>query len=376
MSAIAKSMPANEFNRSLRFQVDLTEGRESVLQLQDALRELSRRSGQPGAMDDLAYFLSRPTVQKKRPVVVRFHCPESSELIAAVLLYEYRIGGRGVGIFATEDTTGHRTVVAAPDLRCQVALRAAKELVQRGAHAALISFQHNAASMDPSLESILCGLRGGFRWVSREREIQGYFPLLPTFDQTLAQLGKKTRTHLRYYRRTAEAQLSCVFVPRADISRAEFLELNRSSCYAVSDELAGWRFDSLQRFGEPVLMGVRDREGRWISAAGGRRHNSWIEIHWLLNREDLPTYSLSTVIRCYLIENEIMLGTKRLYFHGGTNHPMRSAFIPEKSTDLLLARSSAVPALRFVANRMMPADNMLRNVLLDETLAWRSVGTH
>jgi hypothetical protein len=376
MSSIAKDMPANESGRSLRFQVDLTEGRESILQLQDSLKELSRRSYQPGAMDDLAYFLSRPTVQKKRPVVVRFHCPESSKLIAAVLLYEYRIGGRGVGIFATEDTTGHRTVVAPLELRCQVALLAAKELVQSGAHAALISFQHDAASMDSSLESILCGLRGGFRWVSRERAIQGYLPLLATFEQTLGQLGKKTRTHLRYYRRLAETQLGCVFAPRADISRAEFLELNRSSTYAVSDELAGWRFDSLQRFDEPVLMGVQDREGRWISAAGGRRHNSWIEIHWLVNREDLPTYSLSTVIRCYLIENEITLGTKRISFHGGTNHPMKFAFIPEKSTDLLLVRSSAMPALRFVANRIMPADNMLRNVLLDEALAWRSLRSH
>jgi hypothetical protein len=373
MSSIAKGMPASQSSQSLSFQADLTEGREFILRLQDALKELSCRCHQSGAMEDLAYFLSRPTMQKKRPVLIRFHCPESSKLMAAVLLYEYRIAGRGTGIFSIEDTTGHRTVVAPPEMRCEFALLAAKELIRRGAHAALISFQHDAASIDPSLESILCALPRGYRWASREREIQGYFPLLSTFDETLAQMGKKTRTQLRYYRRQAEAQLGCVFAPRAEISRAEFLEINRKSCYAVSDELAGWRFDSLQYFGEPVLMGIQDREGRWICVAGGRRYNSWTEIHWLVNREDLPTYSLSTVIRCYLIENEITLGTKRLYFHGGTTHPMKSAFIHEKSTDLLLVRSSAMQALRFFANRMMPEDNMLRNVLLDEAIAWRSL---
>lgn len=376
MSSTAKGIQINEPKLSSVSHVFWTEGKAEILRLQDSLNQLSDHCGQSGALDDLEFFLSRPTVQKKLPVLVRLCCPDSSNLVAAVLLYQYRVAGRGIGIFSTDDTTGHRTLVSPPELKSSIALLTARELIRRKAHTVFLSFQHDAAEVDPSLESLLHGLPSGCRWASRERQILGHLPLRSTFDETLATMGKKTRAHLRYYRRLAESDLGCAFAPEAKISRAEFLELNRKCAYAVSDEIAGWRYDSLKLLREPVLVGVYDRDGHWISVAGGRRIDGSIDLHWLLNREDLPSYSLSTVIRCYLIESEIGLGTRRLYIHGGTSHSMKNAFVPEKSTDLLLMRSQFTRPLQLFAQRMLPPENMLRNALLDETLSWKSFHSH
>jgi hypothetical protein len=354
-------------------QTELAEGLDAVLRMQGELDELANTCGQAGALSDLAYFLSRPTVQKKRPVMVAFRGAASRKLEAAVFFFEYRLAGCRAGVFATDDTTGRRNLVASPGWRPAVALRAARELIERGAHTVLVSFQHEDEAVDPELSWILGGIPAGGRWASREREVLGYLPLKATFDETLAGMGKKTRAHLRYYRKRAETDLGASFIADASVGREEFLVLNRSSAYAVSDEVAGWRYDALKRFERPVLMGVKDREGRWICLAGGRRFARSLELHWLMNREDLPDYSLSTVIRCYVIENEIALGNERFYIHGGTTHSIRNAFVTEKSTDVLVVRPGLMTPMRFFAEKMLPEDNMLRNALLDDGMVWRPV---
>ncbi|MDQ2834241.1 MAG: hypothetical protein M3Y50_10940 [Acidobacteriota bacterium] len=53
-----------------------------------------------------------------------------------------------------------------------------------------------------------------------------------------------------------------------------------------------------------------------------------------MNRSSVAQYSIGTVSRSYLIEHEIALGMKRLFFEGGTPHTIRHSFVPETAVDI------------------------------------------
>ncbi|QNI37071.1 hypothetical protein H7846_01670 [Edaphobacter sp. 4G125] len=344
--------------------------------MQSALKGLANRCIQPGAMDDLNFFLSRPQLRKKTPSLLSLSRNIQADAPdATVLLYEHHIAGRGTGIFATDDTTGRRTLVSRPSQRTLFALSACRHLLKRGAQCVLISFRHEEVAINTALgEQVLEDSRYSCRWASREREIAGYLPFEATLDMTLAKLGARTRNHLRYYRRRAENQLGCVFVPEVKISREDFIELNRISAYPVSDETAGWRYDSLGYMKAPLFCGLRDRDGRWLSLMGGRYYDCNFEMHWQINRTDMPEYSLATVMRAFHIEHEVQRGTRRMYVEGGTTHSMSHAFVPEKSTDLIVMRQS--PIARMIpgmVKRFLPPENMLLQVLEDEAMSWHTV---
>ena len=351
----------------------IVRGADSILRMSMRVMELSSKSDQPGAMDDLEYFLSRPQIRKKTPCLVAL--PGAQEMMgdldAAVLLYEHQMSGRGLRIFATDDTTGRRTLVSAPAMRSHFALAACHTLLVHGAQCVLLSFRHDETCIDAALAELLADSGYSSRWASREREIAGYLPFESTLDATLGQMGARTRNHLRYYRKRAEQQMGCVFMRDAKISREDFIALNRICAYPVPDDVAAWRYDSLSILKSPLLYGLRDRDGRWLSLIGGRHSNGNMEMYWQMNRDDIPSQSLSTAMRSFLIEHEVGLGTRRLYVEGGTTHSMSHAFVREKATDLIVLRQSPIariiPAL---VKRFLPPENMLLQVLEDKSLKW------
>ncbi|HEU4636468.1 MAG TPA: hypothetical protein VFS41_09840 [Edaphobacter sp.] len=371
--------PSSTDRQSIKLAPDaqMVCGVDSVLGMKDELMSLARSVGQSGAMDDLDYFMARPQLRKKMPHIVstltQNSCTAAPE--AAVLIYEHHIGGRGLHIFATDDTTGRRTLVSAPELRAPFALTACRSLIDRGAQIVLISFRHDSDQVDPGLEEILRGGSYSCRWASREREIAGYLPFESTLDETLALLGTRTRNHLRYYRRRAENQLGAHFVADAKISREDFLALNRICAYAATDEVAASRYDLLSRLTSPVLYGMADREGRWLSLVGGRHCGDSMEMYWQMNRDDVPSQSLGTAMRSFLIDHEVKLGTRRMYLEGGTTHSMSHGFVREKVTDMIVMRQSPLTRiLPGLVKRFLPPENMLLQVLEDTTLTWRCVG--
>jgi hypothetical protein len=367
-------------DQSMDKSIQIVHGRESILRMQPMLIELSARCGQAGAMNDLEYFMTRPSVLKKTPhlVLVMAEGAVSAEnatadqVVGAALLYEYLVLGRGLRIYATDETTGRRSLVAPPSLRYKAAAMMSGALLDRGVHVALISFRDEATSAFPE---VVHDKKIASRWAWREREVISYLPLESTFDATLAKIERRTRKNLRYYRRRAEMELGCIFLPEAEIGKAEFLALNRASMYAVPDRIAEWRYDSSKSLSGPVLMGIKDRDGRWLGIVGGRRHNGKMEIHWQMNRSDLPLSSLSTVLRSYLIEYEISRGTQSLYVEGGTKQALADSFTRERSTDLIvLQRSLTAFLLRKVARFVIPSENMLSQMLIEKGLVWHHSG--
>jgi hypothetical protein len=118
-------------------------------------------------------------------------------------------------------------------------------------------------------------------------------------------------------------------------------------------------------------VGVTTPDGQWISLLGGRRHHGVSEIDWQMNRGGLEKYSVGTVIRSYLIDHEIQIGTGSLFFEGGTPHSMRLAFISKKAVDIVVAkRSLFVFALRRFAQWRSPHKNYLLQTLVNPELRW------
>ena len=359
-------------------------GREHVLRLSRSLVELSTRCGQPGAMDDIAYFLSKPGALPRIPnllLVARtpeldLRSPKLDDLMGAMLIFEQNIAGIGVGAYATNDRSGRHTLISVAQDRSRVVALASRALLERGAHLILMSYRAGdaggtgATNRPPLLEVAEQGM-GVAQWAVRKRTIPGYLPLSTTFDATLAKIGQRTRSNLRYYRRRAEADLGCVFLPQIEATREEVLRFNRKCMYAVPASVAGWRYDSLKDLKDPVFMGIKDREGRWLSLLGGRRYGDRSEILWQMNRSGHATSSLGTVMRSYCIEHEIAHGSRRLYIEGGTPHPIKFSFVPEELTDLVVMRPTlTAKVMHMVARRCIAPDNELSHMLDAKDLEW------
>ncbi len=362
-------------NESLSAQI--ITGRREILALHGLLMRLSERCDQKGAMDHLEYFLTSEESLKKLPHLVLIgenqHLPgaEAEQAVGALLIYEYRLLGWRTGIYSTDDTTGRRTLIAPPASRLLMARLAAELLMQQGAKMTMQSMLE-APDVQTVVKPVATPkVRNNWMYGTRRRMIPSYLPLESTMDATLATIGQKTRSNLRYYRRRAEAQLGSYFVERVVMSRFEFKAFNRRCSYAVTDELAGWRYDVLDKVPGMFLCGIKGGDGEWLSMIGGRRYHDIVEIDWQMNRDDLPAHSLSTVMRSYFIEHEVSLGTQKMYIEGGTPHAMRFSFATDVVRDIVLVRGFLMlPMLRRLARRVLPKTNFVTAILTEDQMKW------
>lgn len=361
--------------------VHLLRGRSAIVGMRPMLVELARRTGQAGTMDALEYLVHSPTALSKTPFLVLVGVrpgvtaarATASDVDGAVLLYEYRVAGIGTGVFATDDVAGQRTVIASPEIRMEVAETAARALAERGASISLISLEAEMAEEERAAlrlrEGPVCDGTVRTRTVARDLMLE------PTLEGTLARLGRHTRRNLRYYRRRAQTALGAEFVPAVEMTHEEFLELSRSSTNQIPDVEAAWRFACLGASPGRMFAGVRDRNGRWLSVIAGRREARVTEVEWQMNRADLPRYSLSTVMRSFLLEHEVGLGMKQMTFKGGTPHSIRHSLLPSQSVDIGLVRRSVVGwVMRRICVLVLPKSNFLRGLLLDTDVTWTRTG--
>lgn len=342
-------------------------------------------------MSDLAYFLGKPGVLTRTPVLMLISGkrgepdsargqdsgpPAPDEMLGALLLYQYRLSGIRTGIYTSNDRSGRNTLVAPPGLRGRIAFTAARYLLEQGAHVTMLSFRDDpAADPSPPLParetSLLPETLPHSRWALRNRVIPEYLALGRTYDETLATIGQRTRSNLRYYRRRTERELGCTFLPELKLEERDVIALNRACMYAVPDHVAIWRLATLHDLSEPLLMGLRDRDGRLLSLLGGRRVGRSSEILWQMNRDGLPHLSLSLVMRGYFLEHEIGRGAERFYIEGGTPHPIRESFTKATVTDLAMLRRTPTAYLtQKLARHTTGEDNELATMLYDSALPW------
>ena len=362
-----------------KLRVSELRGLEAVLRLQPRLAALAARSGQLGAVDYLEYFLTGPYVGEKTPCLFLVHAdsqdsrsPRESAtqaLFGAVLLFEYRVRGLRTGIYITDDDGGERTVLGPPGDRARIAAHLVTWLLESGARLLLLSLQAESTALQSAMQSAQAR---SHLWATRRRELRSYLPLLPTYDETLARMGKHTRRNLRAFHRRAESELSAIFVESPELTEEQFLVLNRRCSYPVPEAVASWRYRTVNSLEGGFTVALHSAtSGGWLSLLGGRRHHGTTEIGWQMNRADLEAYSLGTAMRSSLIEHEVARGTRQLFFEGGTPHSMQSAFLPTPVLDLMVSSSSPASALlRRVAPHFLPEKNFLREMLRDPDLRW------
>jgi hypothetical protein len=356
-------------------------GRAAILRMQPVLVRLSALCEQTGAMDYLEYFLTGTDNLKKIPYVVlvgKRRGPAVAELRAedlkgAVLVYEYKVLGMPSRIFTTSDFNGSRGVIAPQAERTKISASVGRYLMSNGAQVVMLTY---AGEGDETSSRCFDGSIPGDEkrlWTTQTREVGATIVLEKTVDQTLAAMGKHTRRNLRYYRRRAEAELGCLFEGDVKnmLDKAQLIELNEASTHPVSDTVLERRYSTMKELDGLFCVGVKRPDGQWISLLGGRRHHGISEIDWQMNRGGLERYSVGTMIRAYLIQHEIEIGTCRLYFEGGTPHSMRHSFVSEKAVDIVVAkRSLFVSLLRRVAHWSPPRNNFLLQTLVDPALRW------
>jgi hypothetical protein len=337
-------------------------------------------------MQDLGFFLSKPGKMARMPYLLLVtrgktfdvRHPDLDELVGVLLIFEYQAMGQATGGFATNDRSGRSTLLALPGCEQHVVALAVQALLKRRARVVMVSYRNESQvggvglrAMDQPLLHVKAGKKSVARWVTRERAIPGYLRLEATFDATLARIGQRTRSNLRYYRRRAEKQLGCRFLPEMEITRAELMRFNQECMYAVPAAVAAWRYDSLKELSEPLLMGLKDGEGRWLSMLWGRRYGGRSEILWQMNVDGRAADSLSTVMRSYFIEHEIAQGSTRMYIEGGTPQPIRFSFVEERLIDLAVVRRSPVgETMARLARYTISPDNDLANMLDTQDLVW------
>ncbi len=354
-------------------------GRTAVLAQAAMLQKLAGHCGQSGAMHGLGFLLDQEYAARKTPHLVRLHSANGG-LVGAVLLLEYRLAGWKTGMMATGDSFGVRTVIGPEPLRPQIAVEACSAVLARGANLVLASFkQHEAGGTHLTVASATTDCL----WAMQTRTVRDHLPLAETYDATLARMGKRTRNHLRYYRKRLENAVPCEFHADAGAlieatNDAVLAELNRRSLKPIVQATFNLQLRTAASLPGGFLCGLRGKDGVWLALAGGWRQGNTTWVQWQSNRCGYEEYSLSTVLRAFLIEREVARGAKKLAFHGGTSHSMSHAFPEEPVVDLLARRqglsAAAIVRLIPVLYRLSPSlatrGNFLADVLSSSRLRW------
>jgi hypothetical protein len=326
--------------------VCVLEGHSAVLEQSALLEHLAERCGQAGAMHWLGYFLSGSGARWKRPCLVLFlgHTADpanlrAADVHAAALFYQLSIFGLATGAFSTDDWEGRRTVIAPEGIRSQVTALAVEALLVRTAHVVLATYR--LSEHDAARASLL--LAPGVVWAEHGREIaKQTLNLEPTYEETLAKFGKRTRRNLRYHRRQVMEKTDCEFV--ADVCAAmteeEFLCMNTSSLNPVPPTECMRRYRAARDLVGGFLLGLRDPAGNWLSVLGGWRQGATTVMYFQMNAAGHEKDSLNTVMRGYFLELEVARGTRSVVFYHGTNHSMSRAFEVENVLDLVVRRRS------------------------------------
>jgi len=145
--------------------------------------------------------------------------------------------------------------------------------------------------------------------------------VLPSqYEAFLESLGNQTRRNFRYYRRRSQAA-NCHFVDKLSIDEfASAASILQSETLIKSDSNAIRRaIDMISATERPLLVGLRHRDGEWLSILGGWYESDRAVIFLQMNSDKRHrNASLSIVLRGYLLEWFILRGVKKVVFWAGS----------------------------------------------------------
>ncbi len=273
-----------------------------------------------------ALLASKPTVAQPRLFIAslsRIWTPRvvvarnGGQIAGIVYAKERTICGVPVGVVYIDTTLGGLIVRDALE-EDEVFLRALECLFSvsriRAVRAIIPSSRQELANVSRIRQLLECDVCS-IRFKNSHRTV----PLSCSYEAFLESLGYQTRRTFRRYRKKAEAEK---YSFAADLSIAEFesgaLSIIADDVIRAKPELVKRAKEMIAAAAEPVLAGLRDSDGRWVSVLGGWRDGDRVTVVIQANSvKRYPQHNLSTVLRAYFCESMILKGVKELLFWGG-----------------------------------------------------------
>jgi hypothetical protein len=314
-------------------------GVEQILSIKQELEQLRLRCHQQDDVTtDIDYFLTSKDPQNRRPIVVIFRA--ESALVAAAFFHQVCFVGVGSGLACAGDPMGDGLLIAPAQERETFLRCAIEELVnvQKKFHTVRLRVKTSRPSLLVDFEAP--GLRNKFI----ERTVQHRLVLTETYEEMLASFGLRTRRSLRAKRRQLENNLRPDFFPGIAAEEA-FQAMCFLRAKSSMPARSMWYFEGLRKMlhtrEDAFAMGLRSKDGTWLSVLSGWRRNGTTYIDVQLNHSTYMRESLSAVMRAFLLEYEISIGQKYIVFVGGCSALLERYCSPHEAfADLVVTRSS------------------------------------
>jgi len=327
-------------------------GEGSIRSVAAELERLRQQSGQAqDVLTSIPWFLSETTRSNQIPLIVLVH--EGGYPYGAVLLRGYKAFGAPTGLFKAGYFCGRGAAIGVAARRPEI-VEAATRLLFRTALAHTVvamltrcGRQNHPLQVSPKTSDGL--------W--RMREMRSCLSLAGGMDGLTSRFSYKMRRNFRYYKRRAEKELCCVFLPQLTPaqSRAAVEALHRRVAWPLRTSDAMKHEAALRGLPGWFSMGLKDGSGNWLSFLSGWRQPGATYVEWQLNAAQMTTSSLSMVMRHYWLEYEVSRGTLKVIFLEGTSFAWSLACEPQICGDLLATSKGLLGlAVRQIVSRLNP----------------------
>ena len=286
--------------------------------IQDLRSSINRSQLDSDIIWDPAFYLASLTREwVPRVVVVR----RGSELAGVVYAKERVHAGHRLGIVYADLTFGSILLGDPIDHADTVRFALAALLVYPGIRGIRLRVRRHSPEVAAVRQLLaLTRLDAHFSRVTDHAVLS----LPRTYEQLLLGFGSTTRHNFRYYRRRCEAA-GHVYVDNIPLNvlRSAAGDLEAKCSKPIQPGAVDRMIDMAATAERPLAVGLRNRNGDWLSIiCGVYRPAAGVLLLQLNNDRDFGDFSLSTVLRGYLIETLIQQGMNELIIWAGTGPPL------------------------------------------------------
>ncbi len=287
-----------------------------------------------------------------------FVMSRGERLEAAFFLRERLILGVPTGYFVGGDHMGETCLLCEPSQRRHHLRWFVERILQRQAFAV-----HLQSDEPHSLSIRATDLREGCAMSCARIASRWRHQLGASFDDSLAQFGKRTRRNLRHSLRVS-TQNDWEFVPSLTEEELQLsaAQIDRCATYPASQEVLNARAGLRARLPGFFSAGLKAPTGEWLSTISGVRSDDGVtRVLWQHNTS-LVNHSLCTVMRALMIEEEVKRATRRIEYVSGTNNLMEHYCHEEPSTrTIFLKRDWRLRIFKLLLRSpVVPPQNVLK----------------
>lgn len=289
------------------------------------------------------FFASVTKEWKPYIAVVR----QRRNIIGMVYAKERRLAGIGTGVVYIDATLG-APLMGSPLVRERVFHSAARAFLHQPGMRAL---RYVVSPSGPEISGLqaYATANGNVEINTAPVDSHSLLRLPISYEAFLQQLGRQTRGNFRHYRRKSQS-LGHYFVSQVPQKAFQY-----GAWQMIQKRAAGADLESVKRVSrmlsqapDPLIMGLRDSSGVWLSlAAGWYERGRAVLIMQLNDTAGHPKASLSTVLRSYLLEHLIRYEVRELVCLGGIGEPLEHLATP-------------LPAVNVHLDKRLPYWQMLR----------------